>query len=287
MKKRKKALILVNAYARELYTRQVKRLAQELAARGADVKTERNGFYPLAVGNDSLPDCDFCVFLDKDKYAAEILEKRGVKLFNSAHAIEICDDKMLTHIALDGNGIPMPETVPGLLCYYRDATPDAKYLDRVQERLGYPIVVKFSYGSQGGGVFKAENRDELNALAEKVKLYPHLFQKFISSSFGKDMRVIVIGGKTVGAIIRSSAVDFRSNIGLGGKAEKCDVPSDIAAIAQKTAATLGLDYCGIDFLLGETPLVCEVNSNAFFDAFEQATNINVAGIYAEHMIENS
>ena len=286
MQKHKKALILVNAYARELYTRQVRRLSDELTKRGIEVVAKRNGFFPLSVGSDQTPDCDFCIYLDKDKYTAALLEKRGVRLFNSAHAIEVCDDKMLTHIALDGFGIPMPETVPGLLCYYPDAALNAQYLDCVEKRLGYPIVVKQSYGSQGNGVFKADNRKELDALAQKLKLFPHLFQKFISGSSGRDMRVIVIGKKVVGGIIRSSDNDFRSNIWLGGKAEKCDVPKEISDIAIKTATALKLDYCGIDFLLGEKPLVCEVNSNAFFDAFEEATGVNVAGIYAEHIISS-
>ncbi len=286
MSAKKKALILVNAYARELYTRQVSRLSQELQKLGAEVQTVRNGSFPLAVGRDDVPDCDFCVFLDKDKYTAQMLEKRGVKLFNSARAIAVCDDKMLTHIALENSGVPMPFTVPGPLCYFEDVAPDAAFLDSVEARLGYPLVVKLSHGSQGSGVFKADNRRELDALAKRVMLFPHLYQRFISSSYGKDMRVIVIGGKTVGGIIRASATDFRSNIGLGGKASKCDVPPQIKELAEKTATALELDYCGIDFLLGEQPLVCEVNSNAFFDAFEQATNINVAGIYAQHMLSS-
>lgn len=283
----KKALILVNAYASEIYTRQVRRIADELTKRGVEVEAQRNGFFPLSVGNADKPHFDFCVFLDKDKYAAELLEKRGIRLFNSARAIAVCDDKMLTHIALDGMGIPMPDTVPGLLCYYDGQTPDKKYLDGVEKRLGYPVIVKHSYGSQGKSVFKADNRDELDALAKKLMLVPHLFQRFIAASSGRDMRVIVIGGKVVGGILRKSDGDFRSNIGLGGKALCCEVPDDVRAIAEKVAKALKLDYCGIDFLLSETPLVCEVNSNAFFDAFEEATGINVAGIYAEHIINNS
>ncbi len=33
-------------------------------------------------------------------------------------------------------------------------------------------------------------------------------------------------------------------------------------------------------------MLCEVNSNAFFDAFEAATGINVAAAYAEHIVGN-
>ena len=284
MNNRKKALITVNAYARELYTRQVRRISDELEKRGITVTAARNGGFPLTVGDDKIPDCDFVVYLDKDKYAARMLERRGLRLFNSASAIEVCDDKMLTHVALDGI-VKMPDTIPGVLCYYDDATPSKSYLDYVESRLGYPVVVKLSHGSQGGGVFKADTRKELDELSERVKLYPHLFQKFIKSSSGRDMRVIVIGDEVVGGMMRTSSGDFRSNIGLGGKAEKCAVPKDIEETALKIQKTLGLDYCGIDFLIGDEPLVCEVNSNAFFDAFESATGINVAGMYAEHIVK--
>ena len=45
---------------------------------------------------------------------------------------------------------------------------------------------------------------------------------------------------------------------------------------------------GIDLLFDENgnPVVCEVNSNAFFTAFESATNINVAKKYVEHVINS-
>ncbi len=280
------ALILVNAYAPTPYTRQVTRLRDELTARGVNVTVSRNDGFIFSVGSGGAvgsTDCDFCVYLDKDKYVAELLEARGVKLFNSAKSIEICDDKMLTHIALAGK-VKMPDTLPGLLCYDKTVPVSDATLDRIESALGYPVVVKRSYGSQGYGVFKADTRDELRALAESVKLEPHLFQKFIASSASRDMRVIVINGKTVGGIIRRSNADFRSNVGLGGKAEKAQVPENIKRAAETAAREIGLDYCGIDFLLDDEPLLCEVNSNAFFDAFEAATSINVAGLYAEHMI---
>lgn len=281
-----RALILVNAFG-STETRQVKRLNEELVSRGVHVTVKRNNGFETGIKNGNVAvdtDCDFCVYLDKDKYVSRLLEKRGVRLFNKAAAIEACDDKMTTHIELADAGIPMPHTLPGLLCYDADAPLDMSALDKVSRKLGYPLIVKQSYGSMGGGVFKVDTREEFSETAERVKLTPHLFQEYIGPSHGVDMRVIVIGGKTIGGIIRRSDGDFRSNIGLGGHAEKTDVPDDIKAYAERAAKILDLDYCGIDFLLGTTPLLCEVNSNAFFDAFEQATGINVAAIYAEHML---
>ncbi len=280
-------LILLNAYSPTLETRQAKRLAEELTLRGVNVTVRRNDGFMLGINGGAVAGdarCDFCLYLDKDKYTAQMLEKRGVRLFNRAQAIADCDDKMQTHIALADNGIPMPKTLAGLLCYDRNASVPTRVLDDVEKSLGYPLVVKLSYGSFGKGVFKADDRAQLAALAESVKLHPHLFQQYVAAAHGKDMRVIVVGGKTLGGILRTSDGDFRSNVGLGGTAEKTDVPAEISALSQKIARLLNLDYCGLDFLLSPVPLLCEVNSNAFFDAFESATGINVAGAYAEHIV---
>lgn len=281
-------LILLNAYSPTLETRQAKRLAEELTKRGADITVRRNDGFMLGISDGAVagaPGCDFCLYLDKDKYTAQMLEKRGVRLFNRAQAIADCDDKMQTHIALAGNGIPMPDTLAGLLCYDNCASVPPAVLDDIEKRLGYPLVVKLSYGSFGKGVFKADDRNRLAELAERIKLQPHLFQKYIAAAHGKDMRVIVVGGKTLGGIMRVSDGDFRSNVGLGGKAEKVAVPQRISELSEKIARLLNLDYCGLDFLLSPDPLLCEVNSNAFFDAFESATGINVAGAYAQHIID--
>ncbi len=145
----KRGLILVNAFSPVVKTRQASRLAEELTARGVAVTVRRNDLFSLSVTDGRTvgdADCDFCVYLDKDKYVAEMLERTGVRLFNSARAVELCDDKMTTHIALSDSGIPMPDTLPGLLCYDKTAVVPAAAIDRVENRLGYPVIVKLSYG---------------------------------------------------------------------------------------------------------------------------------------------
>ncbi|MCM1368348.1 MAG: RimK family alpha-L-glutamate ligase [Roseburia sp.] len=284
-----KILILINAFAPTLETRQTARFCEEFRARGAEVEVKRNDFFPTAVEGGKATiniDCDACLFLDKDKYVSQLMEKRGVRLFNSARAIADCDDKMQTHMILADSGIPMPDTLPGLLCYDKTAAVPPEVFDAVEKKLGYPVIVKQSYGSCGKGVFKADDRKALIDIVESIKTTSHLYQRYVARSHGKDMRVIVVGGKVLGGILRMSDVDFRSNIGLGGKAVKTDVPPEIRDIALRVTDILGLDYCGIDFLLAENPLLCEVNSNAFFDAFEAATGINVAGAYAEHILKS-
>jgi ribosomal protein S6--L-glutamate ligase/gamma-F420-2:alpha-L-glutamate ligase len=122
---------------------------------------------------------------------------------------------------------------------------------------------------------------------ETVKLKPHLFQKFIPTGSGRDVRIIVIGGKAVACMERSNQTDFRSNIAKGGTGRAITPPQEFIEVAERACKELGLDYAGVDLLYGEhgQPILCEVNSNAFFLGMEKATGINVAKLYAEYMIK--
>lgn len=285
-----KGLILKNAFfSATEYDSQTERLKEELEAMNVETDVMRNDSFPISVDGrirNKLSGYDFCVYLDKDKYILKALELSGLRTFNSYDAIETCDDKMTTCLALSGHGIEMPLTLPGTLCYDPCAEISEEKADIVGGALGYPLVVKTAYGSRGTGVFLVNDRRELLMKMRELKLTPHLFQKFIPESRGKDLRVIVIGGKVIGGMIRKSESDFRSNVALGGKAEACPVSEQAEQVCRKCAKILGLDYCGIDLLFGknQTPLVCEVNSNAFFYGFERATDINVARQYAEYIV---
>ena len=139
----------------------------------------------------------------------------------------------------------------------------------------------------GTGVFKAENFEQLKGAASALKMQPHLFQQYIAESAGRDIRVIVIGGKAVAAMERISGGDFRSNIAIGGRGLKIDMPVQVKEMAEKAAALLNLDYCGADILFGKEGFyLCEVNSNAFFDGIEAATGVNIAKLYANHIVES-
>ncbi len=182
----------------------------------------------------------------------------------------------------------MPKTIGGVLCYYPNVKVKARILDNAEEQLGYPMIIKEAHGSCGKGVFLANDREELEEIAEKVKLKPHLFQQFIKSSKGKDIRVIVIGGKCIGGMLRQNDSDFRSNIEIGGTGKQFTLNKEQIAICERVADILNLDYCGIDLLIDNDnkALVCEVNSNAFFAAFEKITQINVAKIYCEYILQH-
>lgn len=287
----KRGIIVINAFdASPTYLYQSARLKEEFDLLGADVTIYKNDDFGLSTDENGirLPfnDVDFAIYLDKDKYLLEALTLSGIKVFNTREAIENCDDKVLTYLALAKANIPTPATYPAPLCYKPGSTVSKAALKRIATELSYPIIVKESFGSLGKGVYLAKDEKELETLANRLIDRPHLFQKFVSTSYGKDVRVIVIGGEVVGGMIRQSENDFRSNVAAGGRAEKYGLSDGIKEIALKAHRALGLDYSGVDILFGENgkPIVCEVNSNAFFRSFEAVTHINVARKYAEYVL---
>ena len=288
-----KGLIIINAYPNgEKFIRQAERIATELRALGCETDVVKNGEIFAVIdesGNVTVKlekNYDFAVYLDKDKYLGKALEMQGLRLFNNADAIEVCDDKTRTYLALEQVGVKVVKTIPAPLCYTPNATANPDFLQNVAKELSFPIVVKKSYGSFGSGVSLAKDMQELERLANECIYEPHSYQVFLSESAGRDIRVIVIGGKAVAAMERvAKGGEFRSNIELGGEGRAFDLPEEYAQTAERAAKALGLDYCGVDLLkTSGDAVICEVNSNAFFEGLERTTGYNVAKAYAEYIV---
>jgi len=286
-----KGAIIINAYGRPVQSvNQANRIKDEFSRLGVAVDIILDGSLKVALEQGKLATklniYDFIVYLDKDKYLSEALSLCGMRLFNSHEAVRVCDDKGQTVLRLANSGVNMPDTIFGALSFSEEDKIDGARADEIIKKLSLPVVVKESFGSMGKGVYKADSREELISIMEKVKLKPHIFQKFCGIS-GKDIRVIVIGKKAVAYYMRVNDGDFRSNYAIGGKGEMVNnIDERFIKTAEKVASVLGLDYCGVDLLIGEnnTPYVCEVNSNAFFEGIESVTGVNIARLYAEYII---
>ena len=108
----------------------------------------------------------------------------------------------------------------------------------------------------------------------------------MSASSGHSIRVIIIDGKVFGAFIRKNSGDFRSNFGTTAGSEKLQNPEKYLSFAAKIAEKLDIEYAGIDLLDDENGeiVLCEINSNAFFEEFEKTTGLNVAKAFAEMVV---
>lgn len=264
------------------------RMREEFANMDVGLEAHSNAEILTDVGSNGKisgqKDYDFILYLDKDKYLAQELELIGYRLFNKARSIELCDDKMLTHLTLANHGIKMPRTVSGPLNY--SSRTSEEYNRKIFDHLSLPFVAKTNFGSMGKGVTMIKTKAEFMAYEEKNKYLPRFYQEFIPSSFGFDYRLIVINKKVVASMKRENHDgDFRSNIALGGDGVKVDLPSSYIEMAEKAATILELDYCGVDILSGEKeePILCEVNSNAFLEGIEKVTGVNIAKTYASHI----
>ena len=286
-----KVLIAVNAYIKnKSQVSQAERIAEEFSARGVTAEIKKNFNLARISGNSVAAETyDFCVFLDKDKVAARLLEKSGLRLFNTAAAIEVCDDKMLTNTALANLLFNVPDCIYAPLCYHPESEVNTQFIKDVESNLGFPLVAKTNYGSLGAGVTLVKSAEELYAYEKRNLTLPHFYQQFIDCGCGEDIRVIVVGGKAICAMKRHNECDFRSNIELGGKGENYPLTKELAELCENVANALCLDYCGVDILTDKSGkrYVCEVNSNAFFAAAERVCNVNVAGIYADYMIKQN
>lgn len=272
-------------------TYQYERLKQEFEKLGVEIEVLKNDYFCLLDENaeivNNFPKCDFCIYLDKDEYMGRLLTAEGVRFFNPIDGIVWCDDKMMTSVKLKNAGVKIPKTISGLLLYNKNErikVDDVKYIG---ETLGYPVVVKECFSSLGKGVYLANDLTELVEISEKLKCSKRIYQEFISSSKGKDIRIIVIGGKAFSSMLRKSETDFRSNVELGGKAIACEPSKEFLESAERASKALKLDYCGVDVLIGKNgePIICEVNSNAFFGGMEEVSGKNVAKAYAEYVIK--
>lgn len=289
----KRGLAIVNAYdVLPSIQNFVDRMAFEFRELGIELEVKSTAEIYAFIGSDGELYCadlpyDFVLYLDKDRYIATLLEEAGMKLFNSARAIQACDDKMITYMNLMHFGIRVPRTVSGPLHY--SLLDNEDFLDNVVKYIPFPIVVKLNFGSQGDGVFLAHDEAELREVEAKVAYKPRLYQEYIETSAGFDYRLICIDGKYVaGYKRRSLSGDFRSNLAQGGVGVQHTMNMWQIETAERVAKALKLDYCGIDLLESgdpEKPILCEVNSNAFLQGAEKTTGVNIGKIYAKHIFD--
>lgn len=232
---------------------------------------------------------DFILFLDKDIRLAKQLEKLGYRLFNSREVIENCDDKILTFEVLANTGIKMPKTLFSAMFFNGTGNGEADlgFTNIIEETFSYPLVIKEAFGSFGAQVYLIHNREELLAKQKELLYVPHLYQEFIDSSKGRDVRIYVVGNQVVASMYRHSDTDFRANISNGASMSPYEPSEAFCELAIKATEVLGADFTGVDLLFGENdePILCEVNSNAHIKNIYDCTGIDVAEAIFKHILE--
>lgn len=208
-----------------------------------------------------LPDVVFCrgYYIELIKY----LEKNGVKIINSAFGMQSVKNKYETHVQLTKINVSQPKTMFANFAAYQD----------IVNMLGSPFVMKDNLGSKGNNVYLVKSEQEFNEIKteHETTRIDFIYQEYIASSKGRDIRVYVVGDTVVGAIKRVSEneADFRANLSQGGSAHVFELSEELKKLSIEICKTLKLEIAGLDFLFDENnqPIFCEANGNAAFSGF--------------------
>jgi [lysine-biosynthesis-protein LysW]--L-2-aminoadipate ligase len=216
-----------------------------------------------------------CVSYFRGLHLTAVLENSGVKVINPFSVSLTCGDKLLTTMALDKAGIPVPKTLVAFT---------AEGVSKALEKLGYPAVIKPVVGSWGRLIALIKDRESAQAIIESREqmrnalLQIYYLQEYVERP-PRDLRILVIGDDVVAASYRYSPEDdWRTNVARGGKSEPCPLTSEIEDIALKAAQTVGGGVLAVDCM--ESPrglLVHEVNSTVEFRGLCSATKVDIPG----------
>ena len=206
-------------------------------------------------------------------------EMRDIFTAVQSQALMRSRDKLRSLQILARAGLGVPKSV--FTNYSRDVNEVIRAVG------GVPLVVKLLEGTQGLGVVLAENRKAAASVIEafnglKARI---IVQEFIAEAHGSDLRVLVVDGKVVGAMIRQAPEgEFRSNLHRGGNAKLVELTREEEEIAIKAAESMGLGIAGVDLLRSDRgPLIIEVNSSPGLEGIETATGKNIAGKIIEYL----
>ena len=220
---------------------------------------------------------DFVILRNNDPILSRQLERLGINVFNSAFTSEISNHKGRTHQFLANKDIPMLDTLFVARDEFNPSTIP----------FPYPVVVKEVTGRGGNEVYAATSVQEVRDLLKKVKSNELIIQQ-MGEVPGRDVRVFVVGGEIIAAILRYCDHDFRANYSLGGEARLYELSEEEKVTVKKIIAQFehNLGFVGIDFLFAKDGsfIFNEIEDVAGSRTLYANSNINIVKLYLEHIM---
>jgi len=198
----------------------------------------------------------------------------GIPLVNDLDSIRLAKNKFFTLQALSLVRIPAPETV--------FVNSPEGFKEAIERLGGYPVVAKQVSGRQGEGIALVETNDAAESVTRDHldRRKGLLVQRFIPPAGRKDIRVLVVGGKAIGAMeLRPKEGDFRANFHLSKESRFKNLSQEQEKIALNAVSAVGLEIAGVDLIVDkkDKASVIEVNYSPGFNGLEAATGLDIAG----------
>jgi [lysine-biosynthesis-protein LysW]--L-2-aminoadipate ligase len=234
----------------------------------------RLGRGDIALGRlDVLPSLDG---VEPGLWALERLASSGVTVLNGRRALVAAHDKLATAAALFDASVPHPRTVHV-----------APWLPLPE--LEPPVVFKPRFGSWGEDVVRCDDEAAIERTLAGLEAKPWfdatgaIAQKLVAPR-GYDLRLVVAGGRVVGAVRRVAAPgEWRTNVALGARREPVLPPPEACDVALRAAAAVEGALVGVDLLPADlgTWVVLEVNGAVDFNStYTLGEDVFVAAVAA-------
>lgn len=201
------------------------------------------------------------------------LEAMGVPVFNGSRVCEICNDKRRTLQFL--SGLPMPAT--------------AFVAAGSQPPESYPVVVKPACSHGGDRVTLVNNREQWQEAMSAI-LPEAVLQQRVVGKPGLDLRVYVVFGQIVAAVLRTAKTGIVSNYKLGGsvslhtlKREEQQLVTE--ALRRFNAADAPLCFAGIDLMYESYgPVIGEVEDVVGSRMLYQTSQIDIVSLFLDGLM---
>jgi RimK family alpha-L-glutamate ligase len=205
------------------------------------------------------------------------LENAGVRVINSASSIERSVDKYYTLTLAEDAGLPTPRTM--VAERFEDALS-------AYHELGGDVVLKPLFGSEGRGIVRITDPDCAHRVFKALELgnYVYYLQEYVPHG-SEDIRVFVIGGEPVAAMVRRGK-NWKTNMANGASAAPLVLDDALRRMSTEAVRALGAVYAGVDILPrdGGGYMLIEVNGIPGWRGLQAATGIDVPGLLVDHVL---
>lgn len=186
---------------------------------------------------------------------AKKYEDIGIRVFNPSSLSSLANDKKKTYDFMSENKI---EIMP---INYKKV----------------PFIAKVRNGRGGIGVKLIE---DIGTFSENENI---ICQK-CASDLGKDLRVYMIGGEIITAVLRENKKSFKANICLGGDAAKYGLSKSEKELVIKISSLIDYDFIGIDFVFDKGHAVFnEIEDTVGARSVYMTSGIDIIKLYCEYI----
>lgn len=244
----------------------------------------------LKLTEDSLEyNIDLIINRSRNHLLASFAENHNIRVFNSSFVTKTANDKDLTYREMAKYSIPF---LPYIAVDISNLSKsDYTKILTYASSFGYPFISKPAEGHGGNHVCLINDENEfikeLTALStayESRRQYKKLLLQKCSDTIGKDLRVYLLNGSVVCAILRQGENDFRANFSLGGKSNVHTLSKEEKGLVEKIASFYSSDFIGIDFIYNDNkPIFNEIEDAVGCRMVYANTNIDIVDLYLNHI----